>query len=72
MLATILSPFILTAVPAGLCYLLFGGLLIRQQMRSAPKGSPQAKLDPRIFVAMTVTLTGAVFFSVFALIICLY
>lgn len=59
-------PLILALVPALLFYALFGGLLIRQQMRAGPKGSPPPKPDPRILVAMTVTLTGAIFFTCFA------
>jgi hypothetical protein len=72
MLAALTSPFVLTAIPAGLCYLMFGALLIRQELKAGPHGSPKPKTDPRIFMAMTVTLTGAVFFTLFAVVVAFY
>lgn len=72
MLAAINWPLVVTAIPAGLFYVLFFGLLIRRQLRAGPKGNAKQKLDPRVLLAMTVTLTGAVFFTCFALIVHFY
>ena len=72
MLGSINWPLALALIPAGLFYALFGGLLIRQQMRAGPKRSPAPKLDPRILVAMTVTLTGAIFFTCLAIMVLIY